>query len=170
MKKEDINRAFEELKVKLLIIFRQMLEEAPNPKTGEHTLDSSSDIYKDTKVEQEDMGLFNVIIPYYIQYIDGINNETGQQYPWARRPKALRGGYQGGPSGFVEAIELWMRKRNISLENGALWRMVNGIEKNGILARPVFNGWEKKVDEILEDWLDTLFDAIVKELDEYFNA
>jgi hypothetical protein len=63
-----------------------------------------------------------------------------------------------------------MRKRNISLENGALWRMVNGIEKNGILARPVFNGWEKKVDEILEDWLDTLFDAIVKELDEYFNA
>lgn len=170
MKKEELNQVFEDLKAKLLILFREMLEEAPNPKTGEHTLDSSSDISKYTKVEQEDVGMFNVIIPYYIQYIDGISNETGQQYFWARRPKSLRGGYQGGPSGFVEAIELWMRKRHISLENGGLWRMVNGIEKNGIVARPVFVDWEKKVDELLEDWLDVFFDSLVKELDVYFSA
>ena len=169
MRKEELQKAFDDLKAKLLIIFRQMLEEAPNPKTEGHTLDSTSDIYKNTKVQQEDVGMFQVIIPYYIQYIDGISNETGQQYFWARRPKSLRGGYQGGPSGFVEAIELWMRKRHISLENGGLWRMVNGIEKNGILARPVFNGWEKSVDEILEKWMDELFDSIIKELDDYFS-
>lgn len=170
MRKEDLQNAFDDLKAKLLILFREMLEEAPNPKTGEYTLDSTSDIYENTKVEQEDVGMFNVIIPYYIQYIDGISNETGQKYFWARRPKSLRGSYQGGPSGFVEAIELWMKKRHISLENGALWRMINGIEKNGIIARPVFVDWEKRVDELLEDWLDTLFDSLVKELDTYFSA
>jgi hypothetical protein len=33
----------------------------------------------------------------------------------------------------------------------------------------IFNNWEKSVDEILAQWLDTLFDAIVASLDDYFS-
>lgn len=169
MRKEELQRAFADLKEKILIIFREMLAAAPNPKTGQHTLDASSNIYQNTKVEVEDMNMVKVILPYYIQYIDGINNETGEKSMWARRPKAMRGGYQGGPPGFVEAIEQWMRRKGIPTDNGGLWRMVNGIEKNGIKARPVFDNWEQEVDKILDKWLDELFNTIIVELDEYFN-
>lgn len=169
MSKEELVKTFADLKEKTLEVFRAMLAAAPNPKTGAHTLDASSNIWQSTKVEIEDLHMINVILPYYIQYVDGINNETGEKSVWARRPKAMRGGYQGGQPGFVEAIEQWMRKRGIPTNNGGLWRMVNGIEKNGILARPVFDNWEQEVDKILDKWLTELFNAILSDLDEYFN-
>lgn len=169
MKKEDLQKAFADLKEHTLEVFREMMEDAPNLKTGERTLGKSSNIYHNTKVEEAEMGVVNIIIPFYIQYLDGIDNETGQQYEWARRPKALRGGYQGGPAGFAEAIEKWMIRRGISLENGGLYRMLRGIEKNGIRPRQVFVNWEKKMDELLSEWMDGLFDTIMKEMDDYFK-
>ena len=170
--REAITKAFAELKVQLLQVFHQMMAEAPNPKTGEMTLGPESNIYKNTKVEQEDAEMISVLIPYYIQYVDGISNETGQHYFWARRPWEMVKGERSLASWRppLPPIIAWMRKRGIPTDNKTIYAVATGIAVNGIKSRVVFLDWEKKVDEVMSDWFDDLFDAIMLSLDEFFEA
>ena len=170
MRKEELQRAFADLKEKTLTVFREMLAAAPNPKTGQYTLDASSNIWQNTKVEVEDLNMVKVLIPYYIRYIDGIDEE-GKQWGWARRPwsmvKDLRSYRSWLPP--VHPIAEWMRKRLGSANNKDVWKMCNIIATYGIRARPVFDEWEKRMDELMDKWMSDLFDAILSDLDTYFN-
>ena len=170
MRKEELVKAFADLKEKTLTIFREMLAAAPNPKTGQHTLDATSNIYQNTKVEIEDMEMVKVLIPYYIQYIDGIDEE-GKQWEWARRPWSMVKGERSLASWRppLRAIIPWMRKRGLPTDNETVYKMSTAIAINGIRVRPIFNEWEKRMDELMDKWMSDLFDAILSDLDEYFN-
>ena len=171
MRKEELRKAFDDLKVKLLAVFREMGAAAVNPKTGQPTLNETSNFYRNIKVEEEDMEMINVLIPYYVKFIDGIDDD-GKQWEWARRPwsmvKSNRSLASWRPP--LRAIIPWMRKRGIPTDNETVYKMSTAIALNGILPRPIFNNWEAETDEILEKWMDELFDAIVASLDDYFSA
>ena len=169
--KENIAKAFADLKVKLLAVFREMMANAPNPKTGDMTLGPDSNIYRLTKVEQEDMEMINILIPYYIQYIDGFDPE-GKHWYWARRPWDMVKGDRSLASWRppLRVIIPWMRKRGIKTDNKTVYAIATGIAINGIKSRPVFVGWEQEVDKLMSSWFDDLFDAIMLSLDEFFNA
>lgn len=170
MRKELLQEAFQDLKEKTLAVFREMMAQAANPKTGDFTLDASSNIYQNTKVEVEDMEMIKVIVPYYITYIDGIDEE-GKQWGWARRPWSMVKGERSLASWRppARAIIPWMQKRGIPTDNETVYKMLTSIAVNGIRPRAVFNHWEKKIDELMDKWLDTLFNAILSDLDEFFN-
>lgn len=171
MRKEDLQNAFDDLKAKLLAVFREMASEAVNPKTGQPTLNETSNFYQNIKIEQEDMEMIEILVPYYVRYIDAID-EDGKQWEWARRPWAMVKSNRSLASWRppLRAIIPWMRKRGLPTDNETVYKMSTAIAVNGILPRPIFNNWEAKTDEIMEKWFDELFNAIVASLDNYFSA
>ena len=170
MKREELRKAFDDLKIKLLAVFREMAAAAVNPKVGQPTLNETSNFYQNIKVEQEDIEMIEILVPYYIKYLDGIDDD-GKHWYWARRPWSMVKGERSLASWRppLPPIIAWMRKRNLPTDNKTVYAISTGIALNGIKSRSVFAGWEQKADEILSSWFDQLFDAIVKELDEYFN-
>ena len=170
MDKNNLQKAFNTLKQQILQVFRNMMEGAANPKTGAFTLDRSSNIWRNTKVDSVDMDMINVIVPYYIKYIDGIDDD-GKQWEWARRPwymvmneKPL---HRWRPP--FEVIYKWMQKNGLPTDNASVWAMSTSIALNGIKPRTVFKGWEKEVDKAIEDFFDNVFENIIKDINDYFK-
>lgn len=170
MDKNKLQKAFNTLKQQILTIFRNLMEDAPNPKTGDYTLDKSSNIWRNTKVDSVDMDIIKVIIPYYIKYIDGID-DNGKQWEWARRPwymvrdeKPL---FRWMPP--FDVIYKWMQKNGLSTDGVSVYQMRMAIAVNGIKPRYVFKGWEKEVDKAIEDFFDNVFENIITDLNEYFK-
>ena len=171
MRKEDLQAAFDDLKAKLLAVFREMAAAAVNPKTGQPTLNETPNFYQNIKIEQEDMEMIEILVPYYVRYIDAID-EDGKQWEWARRPWAMVKSNRSLASWRppLRAIIPWLRKRGLPTDNETVYKMSTAIALNGILPRPIFNNWQAKTDEIMEKFFDQLFDANVASLDDYFSA
>lgn len=170
MDKNKLQKAFNVLKGQILQVFRNMMEGAANPKTGDYTLDKSSRIWRNTKVDSVDMDIIKVIVPYYIKYIDGIDDD-GKQWEWARRPwymvmneKPL---FRWMPP--FDVIYKWMQKNGISTDGVSVYQMRMSIALNGIKPRTVFKGWEKEVDKAIEDFFDNVFENIIKDINDYFK-
>lgn len=170
MDKALLKKEFDNLKAQILQVFRNMMEDAANPKTGDFTLDRSSRIWRNTNIDTEGMNVIKVIVPYYIKYIDGIDDD-GKQWEWARRPwymvmdeKPL---FRWMPP--FDVIYAWMRKRGMSTDSVSVYQMRMSIAVNGIKPRNVFKGWEKETDKAIEEFFDNIFNEIITDLKDYFN-
>lgn len=170
MDKALLKKEFDNLKAQILQVFRNMMEDAANPKTGAFTLDKSSRIWRNTNIDTEGMNVIKVIVPYYIKYIDGIDDD-GKQWDFARRPwymvmdeKPL---FRWMPP--FDVIYAWMRKRGMSTDSVSVYQMRMAIALNGIKPRNVFKGWEKETDKAIEEFFDNIFNEIITDLKDYFN-
>lgn len=109
----------------------------------------NSELLDDARVEIQG-NIFSLMFPSYIEYINS-GRRAGAKMP---------------PS---DAIIEWCRSKGIPTDNGTIWRIRQGIAKQGITARPVLDQiFDLAEHEWMTDWADDLFNEIIEELVEWF--
>lgn len=109
----------------------------------------SSDLLKDSRIDMTD-NIFFLIFPDYVEYVN-----SGRR-PGAKMPP-------------TDAIINWCREKGIPTDNNTVWKIRQGIAKQGIAARPVIDMiFELAEKEWENDWSDKVFKEIIQELEQWF--
>jgi hypothetical protein len=149
---ENIIKAFNLLANDILSLFRAVLESdvGINAKVGKNTLKDSR--LANTAVINSDIPFYHLILNAYIDDIE--NGRRVRQQPLVK----------------IEALRDWARRKGISSDNHTLRIIQAAIWRDGIKGRPVMKTFWKMMDKEWKDsYAEVLFEAIVKELEEYFN-
>lgn len=94
---------------------------------------------------------FLLVFPDYIEYINSGRRANSKLPPY-------------------DAILNWCRQKGISTDNNTIWRIRQGIAKNGIAARPVLDMlFELAEHEWDTEWAQMCFDNIIQELINWFE-
>lgn len=137
-----------------------------NPKTNTNTL-KGSELEKSIKVDATSDGIVLQIADYW-EYVALGWHRTG------RFPNTM--------SQFVKNVDDWVRRKGIRLGNMTQSQMVYIIIRNimnlGLRERPfmVYNQegdltkMIPELDEYMNKWFDDLFNAIMNEIDNFFNG
>ena len=109
-----------------------------------------SDLLNKAKINISD-NLFLLIFPDYIEYVN-----SGRR-PNAKMPPA-------------DAIINWCRQKGIPTDNNTVWKIRQGIAKQGIKARPVLDMiFDLAENEWMTDWSQRVFNEIIEELINWFK-
>lgn len=109
-----------------------------------------SDLLNKARINISD-NLFLLIFPDYIDYVN-----SGRR-PNAKMPPA-------------DAIINWCRQKGIPTDNNTVWRIRQGIAKQGIKARPVLDMiFDLAENEWMTDWSQRVFNEIIEELINWFK-
>ena len=127
-----------------------------NPRTGSNTLEGS-DLQKSIEITTTENGVALSINAYWEFISRG----------WKRT-----GNYNGTFHQFVQNI----RFGNMS-QNQIVWAVLTNIWNNGIRERPFMVYTDDgdltkmipELDAYIDNWFDTLFEAIISDLTKYFN-
>ena len=104
-----------------------------------------SNLLNKAKINISD-NLFLLIFPDYIDYVN-----SGRR-PNAKMPPA-------------DAIINWCRQKGIPTDNNTVWKIRQGIAKQGIKARPVLDMiFDLAENEWITDWSQRVFNEIIEEL------
>lgn len=163
----DIQKALKELcdEIKMILKYR-IVHYGVNPKTGTNTL-QGSDLEKSIEVKPTTDGIALQIADYW-EYV---------ALGWHRSHR-----FEGTMNQFVRNIDDWVRRKGIRLGNltqsQIVFVIIRNIMNNGLRERP-FMIWDEEgdlskmipeLDNIMDDWFETLFEAITADLDNYFKA
>lgn len=128
-----------------------------NQKVGKNTL-VGSNLYKQisTQFKQDDNIVINLFFNHYIESI-----ESGRKPKTGDRPPVLE-------------IAKWLRRKHIVSSNENIMKVAdtvsNAIWRDGYKARKVLEALDKYVDSGFENkYADMIFDALFKEVDDYFS-
>lgn len=109
-----------------------------------------SDLLDKAKINISD-NIFLLIFPDYIDYVN-----SGRR-PNAKMPPA-------------DAIINWCRQKGIPTDNNTVWKIRQGIAKQGIKARPVLDMiFDLAENEWMTDWSQRVFNEIIEELINWFK-
>ena len=109
-----------------------------------------SDLLNKAKINNSD----NKFLLIFTDYIDYVN--SGRR-PNAKMPPA-------------DAIINWCRQKGIPTDNNTVWRIRQGIAKQGIKARPVLDMiFDLAENEWMTDWSQRVFNEIIEELINWFK-
>lgn len=109
-----------------------------------------SDLLNKARIDISD-NIFLLIFPDYIDYVN-----SGRR-PNAKMPPA-------------DAIINWCRQKGIPTDNNTVWRIRQGIAKQGIKARPVLDMiFDLAENEWMTDWSQRVFNEIIEELINWFK-
>ena len=109
-----------------------------------------SDLLNKARINISD-NIFLLIFPDYIDYVN-----SGRR-PNAKMPPA-------------DAIINWCRQKGIPTDNNTVWRIRQGIAKQGIKARPVLDMiFDLAENEWMTDWSQRVFNEIIEELINWFK-
>ena len=163
----DLKKALKELcdEIKWILKYR-ITHYGVNPKTGTNTL-QGSELEKSIEVKPTSDGIALQIADYWEFVALG----------WHRSHR-----FEGTMNQFVKNIDDWIRRKGISVPNMTqaqlVFIIIRNIMNNGLRERP-FMIWDEEGDlskmipeleNIMDDWFETLFAAITEDLDKYFNA
>ena len=162
---QRLKTALEELGNEVIKHFREVMdsEMGINSKTGTNTLHDSN-LYKqmDMKVFP-DREMVEVLINSYADYVDmgrmsHAEVKTGNFTPMKN-------------SGFppLNVLKEWAQRKGIPTDNRTLYLIGRSIAEEGIRPRPVFSYAWRDLDDILPEYLEDIFDAILTDLTEWFN-
>ena len=160
-----LEQALEELGNEVIKHFREVMDSdmGINQKTGTNTL-KDSNLYKqmDMKV-YPDREMVEVLINSYAEYVDmgrmsHAEVKTGNFAPMKN-------------SGFppLTVLRDWAQRTGIPTDNRTLYLIGRSIAINGIRPRPVFSYAWRDLEDMLPEYLDKLFEAIINDLVEWFN-
>lgn len=129
-----------------------------NDKVGKNTLvDSDLSRQIDWKIDfSGERVIIDTLFNYYIQFIEeGRKPQTGKMPP-------------------EDAIIKWMRRKHIVSSNrnirSVAFLIRRAIWRDGYNARPVLKTLSDNVDDLWETkWADQLFEALIKDINEYFK-
>lgn len=108
-----------------------------------------SDLLDDSRINIQN-NFFLLVFPDYVEYINS-GRRAGAKMP---------------PS---DAIIQWCREKGIPTDNNTIWKIRQGIAKQGIAARPVLDQiFDLAENEWMTDWADRVFKEIIEELVEWF--
>lgn len=163
---KKIEQALSELGEKVIKHFREVMDSdmGINSKTGTNTLHDSN-IYKemDYKVDA-DRGMVEVLVNEYADYIDMGRMSNAEVSTGKFRPMKL-GGFPP-----LDVIRDWIvRKLHVSPTNKLVYAIGYSIAEKGIRPRPVFSYAWKDIEDSLDDYLNSIFEAILEETTDWFN-
>lgn len=129
-----------------------------NQKVGKNTL-VGSNLYKQISTSWKDTGdniVVDTLFNHYIGYIE-----------WDRPPE------YGDPPPVIEIIK-WLRRKHIVSSNenikSVAYVISRSIWKKGHKGRKIFDMLDKYVDSGFKNkYADMIFDALFKEVDDYFS-
>lgn len=136
-----------------------------NPKTGTNTLQGSN-LERSIEVNTFEYGLALKIVDYWEFVSRG----------WKRTHN-----YPNTMAGFVYNVTQWVRRKNIRFgnmsESQIVFIIIRNIMNEGLKARPfmVYNDegdlteMIPELKEYINEWFDRLFDAILEDINTYFN-
>lgn len=128
-----------------------------NQKVGKNTL-VGSNLYKQisTQFKQEDNIVINLFFNHYIEFI-----ESGRMPKKGKRPPVLE-------------IAKWLRRKHIVSSNENIMKVAYAVSyaiwRDGYKSRKIIEALDKYVDSQFENkYADMIFDALFKEVDDYFS-
>ena len=129
-----------------------------NQKVGKNTL-VGSNLYRQISTSWKETGDNVVIDTFFNHYIESI--ESGRMPKTGDRPPVLE-------------IAKWLRRKHIVSSNENIMKVAdtvsNAIWRDGYKARKVLEALDKYVDSGFENkYADMIFDALFKEVDDYFS-
>lgn len=162
----DIRVAFQELALAVKRLVNDRIRRyGINPKTGTNTL-IGSELEKSIDVYPEE---------------DGITLQIADYWQYVARGWKKTGNYPGTMNQFVRNVDDWVRRKGITFggmkQSSIVFIIIRNIIENGLKARPfmVYNDSGDLTEMIpelnayMDKWFDTLFDAIMEDIDNYFN-
>lgn len=150
--------------VKRLVNYR-IQQYGINPKTGQNTLEGSN-LQKSLNVVPTD---------------DGIVLQIADYWEFVSRGWKRTGNYPGTMRLFVKNIDDWVRRKGIRFGNltqsQIVYVIIKNIWENGLRPRPFMvydddgdlTKMIPELDAYIDKWFDELFDAIMNEIDNFFN-
>ena len=129
-----------------------------NEKVGFNTLHGSN-LYKQISTSWKETGDNVVIDTFFNHYIEFI--ESGRMPKKGKRPPVLE-------------IAKWLRRKHIVSSNENIMKVAYAVSyviwRDGYKARKVLEALDKYVDSGFENkYADMIFDALFKEVDDYFS-
>lgn len=128
-----------------------------NQKVGKNTL-VGSNLYNQisTQFKQDDNIVINLFFNHYIEFI-----ESGRMPKQGKRPPVFE-------------IAKWLRRKHIVSSNENIMRVAYAVSyviwRDGYKARKVLEALDKYVDSQFDNrYADMIFDALMKEVDDYFS-
>lgn len=125
-----------------------------NVKIGRNTLTDST--LKETiegYVNAQDDFVVTLLFNHYVTYLE-----------WDRPAK-----YGKQPD--IDVLKDWAAKNNIPTDANTLWAISYAIWRDGHTGRPIFATLDTLIsDAFADNWAPRLFDALVEELDNFFNT
>lgn len=137
-----------------------------NEKTGTNTLENSN-LQRSLQVTPTE---------------DGIVLQIADYWEFVSRGWKRTGNYPGTFSKFVKNINDWVRRKGIRwgslTQNQIAWIVIKNIWDYGLKSRPFMiyddeGDLTKMIPELeayMDKWFDNLFEAIIEELNNYFNG
>lgn len=122
---------------------------------GQENSNLKKDLY--TKVEQEgDNIILKLFANHYIYWVDQGRGPSNipPLTSWAN------------PVGDISA---WCRRKGIPADNSTVWAIIKKIHKYGYEGRFFLEDFWRQAEQKTYDNLDKLFEAIIKDLTEWFN-
>ena len=162
----DVRAAFQELALAVKRLINDRISKyGINPKTGTNTL-QGSELEKSIQV--------NVVE-------DGIALQIADYWEFVSRGWERTGRYPGTMSKFIKNVDDWVRRKGIRFGNmsqsSIVYIIIRNIIENGLKARPfmIYDESEDltkmipELNDYIDKWFDSLFDAIMEDIDNYFN-
>jgi hypothetical protein len=158
MSKEGVQLVINKIADDLLALATAVLEDdriGVNEKVGRNTLRDSAlrgDLAASITTVTGDDPIIKVLFNHYVVYLE-----------WTRPPK-----YKKKPP--ISVLKEWAAKNGIPTDADTLYRISYAIWRDGHKGRPIFATMDGELDGLfMNDWADKLYDAIVDNLDNFFN-
>lgn len=151
---DNVRTAMQEIAEDVKKVFHIVLESnlGINDKVGFNTLEDSR-LYDEARaVVGENIEVVSLFVNDYIDYIEG--------------------GRKRGSFPPPNVIAEWCQRKGIPSDNSTVFLICRSIYEKGIKPRPLIDadgGLWTLSDEHFEQWADSLFESITKELDNFFN-
>lgn len=103
-------------------------------------------------VECSDNPVITILFNDYVEYIEN-----------GRKPNS-------GETPPISDLREWAQRKGIPATNDVLYAIAETIKKQGMAPRPVLAILEQQIeDSFSNEWADQLFEAIMEELEAFFN-
>lgn len=100
---------------------------------------------------EDNVTIYDLVFPSYIEYINNGRKADSKLPPF-------------------NAILNWAKTKGIPSDNSTIWAIRQSIAKFGIAARPILDELFDTIDkDMVNNWLDKIFNNLLKELDGYFH-
>lgn len=158
MSRAGVNMVINQIADDLLALATVILEDdsiSVNTKIGKNTLKNSAlrdDLAARIGQTNGSDPVIQALFNNYVVYLE-----------WDRPPE-----YGKQPP--ISALKDWAAKNGIPTDASTLWAISYAIWRDGHQGRPIFATMDKNLDGLfINDWADDLRDAVLEELDNYFN-
>lgn len=159
MSKESVILVIDKIADDLLALAATVLEDdrvGTNEKIDKNTLRASAlngDLETAISRTNGEDPVIKALFNHYVVYLE-----------WTRPPK-----YKKRPP--IHVLKDWASKNGIPTDADTLWAISYAIWRDGHKGRPIFATMDKELDGLfMDDWADKLYNAIVDNLDNFFNA